>query len=346
MQFFAKYPKTLYSIDGGKVRYVLTDIMRKVMVNKEVRNSGDLFYYHDVKDGERPEHIAHNIYGDSRYYWMILEMNEIQNPYFDWPLSSREMDYYLEKKYPYQTLILTANVFIVDYSSGSCNGDFNTINAVSQLTSGASAQVSYFDNANSKIYLTASSGTFDTSSTIQQDQTGTYVGISGPITLSSQANFTINTNPSCTTRIYQAESFATGKAVAYDASLQQLVVNVSSGTFSTSYPIREINGDSSKSAIVFATVLSVDAPHHYENEDGEIVSRMSRPAAYSLSGVTYDYGTTDLQTGTSQGRKGPVTNREFEELENEEKRKIKIMKPQYVTIIQREFERKMAESLV
>jgi hypothetical protein len=143
--------------------------------------------------------------------------------------------------------------------------------------------------------------------------------------------------------VYQKESGANGKAVAYDSNLQQLVVNVESGTFVTTYPIREVNGDGSKVALVTQSVLSVDAPHHYENEDDETVSRISRPGPYSLSGVAYDRGTSDLRTATANGQKGPVTNREYEEAENQNKRKVKILKPEYVAMIQKEFEQKMAE---
>ena len=343
MKFFNVYPKIPYSITGNKVKTLLTDIMRKATINANIKNSGDIFYYYTVRDGEKAEHIADRLYGNPIFYWILLEMNEMQNPYFDWPLSSREMDNYLDKKYPFQTLVLTANVFIVDYTSGSCNADFNTTNAVTQLTTGASASVVYFDNANSKIYLTTSKGVFNTANIIQQNNESYFSGITGPLSIYPQGNFTINTNPSCTTRIYQAETFANGKAVHYDANLQQLQVNVQSGTFTTSYPIREINGDSTKSAVIFSTVLTVDAPHHYENETGEEVSRMSRPDMYELGGVNYDYGTSDLPVGTTNGRKGPVTNREFEEEENELKRRIKILKSQYVSLIQKEFEQKMAE---
>ena len=342
MKFFSAYPKTTFDLYGNKVRVVLTDIMRKVVLRKSVRESGNIYYYYTVKDGERPEHIAYDVYGDPMYYWIIMEMNSLQSPYFDWPLATHEMDNYLSEKYPFQSLIMTANVFVMDYSSGECNADFTTGTVVTQLESGATADVTYFDNANSKIYLTSSSGAFDDTNIVQQDNLGVYSGISGPITTCAQANFTINTDSSCMTRVYQEESGANGKAVAYDANLQKLTVNVESGVFSTSYPIREVNGNPDKSALVSQTGLNVDAPHHYVNESGEEVSRLSRPDAYTLT-ESYDQGTLDVRTNTFQGQKGPISNREYEETQNELKRKIKLLKPIYMADVQTEFEKKLAD---
>ena len=54
---------------------------------------------YDVEDGERPEHVAYKIYGDTNYFWIVCLMNNIENVYYDWPLSSVVFEQYLKDKY-------------------------------------------------------------------------------------------------------------------------------------------------------------------------------------------------------------------------------------------------------
>ena len=43
----------------------------------------DLYY---VKDGETPESISYDFYDTVEFYWTILLVNEIIDPYHDWAL--------------------------------------------------------------------------------------------------------------------------------------------------------------------------------------------------------------------------------------------------------------------
>jgi hypothetical protein len=43
--------------------------------------------------------MAHKFYGSVDYVWVIIIMNNIVNPYFDWPLSTNELERFLDDKY-------------------------------------------------------------------------------------------------------------------------------------------------------------------------------------------------------------------------------------------------------
>jgi hypothetical protein len=44
-----------------------------------------------VKDGERIENLAYDLYGSAEYHWVIILINNIINPRVEWPLSSADL---------------------------------------------------------------------------------------------------------------------------------------------------------------------------------------------------------------------------------------------------------------
>ena len=54
---------------------------------------------YDVLDGERPEMVADRFYGDPQLFWLILHINDIIDPRFDWPLSNEDLMEYVIGKY-------------------------------------------------------------------------------------------------------------------------------------------------------------------------------------------------------------------------------------------------------
>lgn len=97
--YFQKFPYTFYSLDDGKSAQLIQNILIRNKINDEVKNSFVLYDEYDVKDGETPEILAFKFYGDSNLHWLILQMNEILDPRFDWPLDTRRFNDYLNSKY-------------------------------------------------------------------------------------------------------------------------------------------------------------------------------------------------------------------------------------------------------
>jgi len=52
-----------------------------------------------VKDGETPELLAHDFYGDANRHWIILLANDIIDPFYDWVLQDIHLSKYVTKKY-------------------------------------------------------------------------------------------------------------------------------------------------------------------------------------------------------------------------------------------------------
>jgi hypothetical protein len=105
MQYFDSLPK-LYTITPRGTS-VLTNIMARASIIQSVLNNPLLYYTYDIQDSDTPEIVAHKYYGSSYYYWVLMYTNQLTDPLWDWPLSRRNFDAYIEQKYtqfdPYTT---------------------------------------------------------------------------------------------------------------------------------------------------------------------------------------------------------------------------------------------------
>jgi hypothetical protein len=97
--FFRPYPTISYRVPGTKKNILATDITRRFSVANFVRNAKVTFDQYTVQDGERPDTIAHGYYDDSTLDWLVLLTNEIQDPYYEWPLSYEQLQTMILQKY-------------------------------------------------------------------------------------------------------------------------------------------------------------------------------------------------------------------------------------------------------
>jgi hypothetical protein len=97
--FFAKFPPIFYTLDNGKTRQILPDILRRIRLTDELKNNSSFFDQYDIKDGETPEIVASRWYGNPELHWVILLTNDIIDPRFDWPLNYYNLIEYCKGKY-------------------------------------------------------------------------------------------------------------------------------------------------------------------------------------------------------------------------------------------------------
>lgn len=99
--YFDRFPTTTYAIGGDPRRsVVITDILRRVNFNTAVVGDATYLKKYVVRNGETPDIVADIIYGDPHLFWVLLHVNEILNPYYEWPLDDRTFEKYLKQKYP------------------------------------------------------------------------------------------------------------------------------------------------------------------------------------------------------------------------------------------------------
>jgi len=90
---FSKFPTINY--DNKDIR----DLSVALVVRPEIKENKDLFFYYQIEDYETPESVAFDFYGSTHYNYVILLMNDMVDPFFDWPLSSKEIVELCEMRY-------------------------------------------------------------------------------------------------------------------------------------------------------------------------------------------------------------------------------------------------------
>ena len=102
---YDKLPTTNYITPQGYVE--VTDITTRFKVLQTVIDQGQYPINVSIPETDRPEVFADRVYGDSKKHWLILDMNNITNPFYDWVLAPQSFDNYMEEKYPGYSLFLT-----------------------------------------------------------------------------------------------------------------------------------------------------------------------------------------------------------------------------------------------
>ena len=99
--YFRNLPKIKYDINGAEPNKFLnvTNIMKRMSFKPSVIEDITSYYPYRVKDGERPDILSFQQYGSVAYAYLIMLVNDIYDPLFDWPLSSQQFEKYLVNKY-------------------------------------------------------------------------------------------------------------------------------------------------------------------------------------------------------------------------------------------------------
>jgi len=129
--YFSKFPLDLYSLDDLKSVQLITDILRRVTLTEKFKSDSVFFDEYDIKEGETPERLADKFYGDSNYHWLILHVNEIVDPRFDWPLTFYQLEQMVGSKYGVNNIQATHHYENVD--GNWVNSNYPSATAISNF---------------------------------------------------------------------------------------------------------------------------------------------------------------------------------------------------------------------
>ena len=76
---------------------LITDLSRNLTVEW---TSGNAFFIdYTIQDGDTAENICYRLWEDSSLSWVIYLVNQIIDPFFDWPMRGEELMEYVKFKY-------------------------------------------------------------------------------------------------------------------------------------------------------------------------------------------------------------------------------------------------------
>lgn len=120
MSYFSKFPRVLYSVNKeGNNAKVVPDMLSRVKFLDSIISNQNLFFKYEIKGGETPEQIANRVYGNPEKHWIILLVNQLIDPQFDWALGPFEFEKHIKQKYGSLTISLkTSESYPANYTVG------------------------------------------------------------------------------------------------------------------------------------------------------------------------------------------------------------------------------------
>ena len=97
--FFNFFPRTLYKIDESNDLDTIINLTANFSILQQSIDATQAYFDYVISEGETPEIIAHKIYGDAEYHWLIMRVNGIMDIKTDWPLTYAQLMQMIEKTY-------------------------------------------------------------------------------------------------------------------------------------------------------------------------------------------------------------------------------------------------------
>ena len=102
--------KIIHAIKKNKLPLLLTNVTARYKIRDVLKSKVAIYYDYIVKDGDRPDLIAYKYYDDETLDWLIYLVNDIIDPYYDWPLKQDAFEKYMRSLYG-STSVARATVY-------------------------------------------------------------------------------------------------------------------------------------------------------------------------------------------------------------------------------------------
>ena len=321
MGYFNFLPNVGYTDDRGNL-VLVKNILTRAKILDIIKETQATALEYTIRDEERPETIANRVYGRSDYHWMVLMFNEILDPYFSWPLSINEFEKQMENVYTGKSLFIYPPL-LWDYNKG-------------RLPSG---KITPLDRRVPH---------FEVGDRIEQ------VDFRGNIISTA-------TVKSWDPTLYKIEVADINGVFAIQPNLQRLAGNAIGRPEDITHDLFTTNRNGKRIAaqLIRFTDDNRYSLHHFQKEDGEIVSPLYRPVTLTTDQFQrvirnespsalidrYTLGNIELiplgvdDNNEDMGYAISTLNINHEEVRNDAKRNIKVMRPEYIDPLLRDFRR-------
>lgn len=157
MAYFQEFPYVSYQFPNDNIVLFKNLSIRPVVI-EAIKSEYDNLELYFVQDGETPETLAFDNYGDASLNWIIMLANNIINLYKDWPLPEDTLlkilydDYRNQQDSDGNTVVLTdQEVYQFLEFVGSTSNDFKSTLVTSDGKK-VSLRPHHFKDANDNIY--------------------------------------------------------------------------------------------------------------------------------------------------------------------------------------------------
>jgi hypothetical protein len=106
---FGDFPRISYTLDDYDSEQVVVDIFKRVVLSKEFKENTAYYFEYEVLHGETPEELSYRFYGTQNLHWLILMVNDVIDPRFNWPVSEENLFKIVSDKYGEDKNVFTIN---------------------------------------------------------------------------------------------------------------------------------------------------------------------------------------------------------------------------------------------
>tara|TARA_R100000406_G_scaffold68290_1_gene48674 strand:- start:28 stop:678 length:651 start_codon:yes stop_codon:yes gene_type:complete len=104
MSYFRELPDILYQSPfkerNSSTEYIrIKNLFRRVKLRDDLKDAFTLFDQYQIRDGDRPEQVAKELYNSVEFDWVVITGAGITNLRNDWPISDKDLYKYAENKY-------------------------------------------------------------------------------------------------------------------------------------------------------------------------------------------------------------------------------------------------------
>jgi len=98
------YPSPLSDRTSDRQHVTIKNLFRRVKLRDDLRSTLEAFDNYEISDGERPDIVAEEFYGNAELDWLVLVSNNITNIHNEWPLSDAQLYNFVIDKYGVQLI--------------------------------------------------------------------------------------------------------------------------------------------------------------------------------------------------------------------------------------------------
>lgn len=96
---FKSFPTVNYDLLKNGNTISVPNITLRFVIQDLIRRRKAIFYNYNIEEGERPDVVAFKYYQDATLDWVILLINNIVDPQFEWPLDRASFENFIISKY-------------------------------------------------------------------------------------------------------------------------------------------------------------------------------------------------------------------------------------------------------
>lgn len=114
--YFRHFPKTPYILENKGDLSLVTNIIARVKFIDTIKNISSSYFGYDIANDDTPESLSYKFYGTSTKHWIILLMNDVIDPQYDWYMNYESFNKYVEQKYYLQAITNIEPIFLTGLS--------------------------------------------------------------------------------------------------------------------------------------------------------------------------------------------------------------------------------------